>query len=73
MTFLQKIRTKMMMKLTPGVNFINMLCTYFSYERHFGSFFLRMYVHMYVKKLPKRRLYEKFARTMLMKLTPSSN
>jgi hypothetical protein len=29
----------MLMKLTPAVNFINVKCARFSYERHFGSFF----------------------------------
>jgi len=37
-------------------------------RRLFGSFFLRMYVR---KKLPKRHSHEKFARIMLMKLTPA--
>jgi len=39
---------------------------FFSYKRHFGSFF---YVHVTREKLPKRRSYEKFVRKMLMKLT----
>ncbi len=33
----------MLMKLTPGVNFINMLRMNFLYKHHFGSFF---YVHV---------------------------
>jgi len=37
------------------------------YERRFGSFF---YIHVTGEKLPKRRLYKKFPRKMLMKLTP---
>jgi len=35
-----------------GVNFINILCTNFSYKHHFGSFF---YVHVTREKLLKRR------------------
>ena len=58
----------MMVKLTTGVNFINILHTNFSYEYCFSSFF---YVHVTREKLPKQRLYEKFARKMLMKLTPA--
>jgi len=52
---------KILMKLTPAVNFINIKRTSFSYERHFGSFFLRMYVRMYIKKLPKQNSYKKHA------------
>jgi len=51
----------------PGVNFINILRTNFSYECRFGSFF---YLHVTRKKLPKQRSYEKFVSKMLMKLTP---
>jgi len=48
----------MLMKLTPGVNFINVK------RARFGSFFLRIYVCMYLeKKLPKRRSYEIHIRT----------
>jgi len=43
---------------TPGVNFINVKCTNFSYEHYFGSFY---YVQVTRKKLPKQRSYEKFA------------
>jgi len=50
----------------PGVNSINILCTKFSYERRFGSFF---YVHVTREKLPKQCSYKKFVRKMLMKLT----
>jgi len=42
-----------LMKLTAGINFINILCTNFSYERHFSSFFSSyMYVtcSMFVRK-----------------------
>ncbi len=35
-----KAARKMLMKLTPGVNFINVLSTNFLYEHHFGSSFL---------------------------------
>jgi len=52
--------------IRPGVNFINILLTNFSYKGHFGSFF---YVHVTREKLPKRHSYEKFVRKMLMKLT----
>jgi hypothetical protein len=41
-------------------------CALFSYEHRFGSFF---YVHVTREKLPKRRLYKKIVRKMLMKLT----
>ncbi len=51
----------------PGVNFINILCMNFSYERCCGSFF---YVHVSREKLPQQRSYEKFVHKMLMKLTP---
>jgi hypothetical protein len=50
----------------PGVNFINVKCTNFLYERRFGSFY---YVHVTRKKLPKQRSYKKFACLRLMKLT----
>jgi len=39
---------------------------FFSYERHFGSFF---YVHVTREKLPKQCSYKKHAHIMLMKLT----
>jgi len=42
----------------------------FLYKHCFGSFF---YLHVAREKLPKRRLYEKFARKMLMKLTPNQS
>jgi len=48
----------------PGVNFINILCTNFLYECCFGSFF---YIHVTREKLPKRHLYKKFVRKILMK------
>jgi len=39
-TFLcKKVRRKLLMKLTPVVNFINILHTNFSYEHCFSSFF----------------------------------
>ncbi len=53
----------MLMKLTAGVNFINVFCVRFSYKRHVHI------VQVTRKKLPKRRLYEKNTRKMLMKLT----
>ncbi len=57
-------------KKSPGVNFINIKHTNFSYECRFGSFY---YVHVTRKKLPKWHSYKKFARLMLMKLTPTVN
>jgi hypothetical protein len=57
----------MLMKLTAGVNFINVKCSKFLYERHFSIFY---YVHVTREKLPKQCLYEKFVRSLLMKLTP---
>ncbi len=57
---------EMLMKSTPGVNFINVKPTNFLYKRHFGSFY---YVHVTRKKLPKQRSYEKFMHLTLMKLT----
>ncbi len=36
----EKCAQKMLMKLTTAVNFINVFCVRFSYERRFGSFFL---------------------------------
>ncbi len=51
------------MKLTPMVNFINILCSHFLYESLFGSFF-----SSYV--LTEKALsYEKNTLKMLMKLT----
>jgi len=49
------------------VNFINILRANFLYERLFGSFF---FLHATREKLLKRHSYEKFARKILMKLTP---
>jgi len=51
------------MKLTTGVNFINIKCANFSYKTFFGQLFSS---YMYIKK---RRLYKKFAHLTLMKLT----
>ncbi len=52
------------------VYFNNVKPTHFLYKRHFGSFFSSyMYVTCTWKKLPKRCLYKKFVRKMLMKLT----
>jgi len=34
-----KAWVNMLVKSTPGVNFINILCMNFLYERQFGSFF----------------------------------
>jgi hypothetical protein len=35
-----KAALKMIMTLTSGVNFVNVFCAFFSYERRFGSFLL---------------------------------
>ncbi len=43
---------------------------HFTYKCCFSSFF---YIHVTREKLPKWRLYEKFASKMLMKLTPVVN
>jgi len=47
----------------PGVNFINILRTNFSYERHFSMYMLLE------KAAETQRLYEKFVSLTLMKLT----
>jgi len=58
---------KMLVKLTPGVNFINTLCAHFSYKSKVSSFSLIMFGfaifwHQNIgKKVPCK---------MLMKLTP---
>ncbi len=56
----------MLVKLTPVVNFINILRTNISYECSFGSFF---YVYVTREKLPKPHFCKQFVRNMLMKLT----
>ncbi len=38
------ISSKLFFALRPAVNFINVFCVRFLYERHFGSFFLVTYV-----------------------------
>jgi len=50
----------MLVRLTPVVNFINVMCARFLYK-----FFNK--AKMY---LEKRRLYEKYVRKMFVKLTP---
>jgi hypothetical protein len=55
-----KAAHRTLMKLTTGVNFINVLRMNFLYKRRFGSFFSS---YMYVVKAElKRRLYEKCVR-----------
>ncbi len=49
-----------LMKLTPGVNFINVKRTNFLYEHHFSSYILAL----------SKNLYEKRAQKTLMKLRP---
>jgi len=51
----------------PAVNFINVLLANFTYKSLFGSFF---YLHLTREKLLKRHWHKKFAKKMLMKLTP---
>jgi len=63
--YFRKNARKMLVKLTTGVNFINVKHTNFSYELRFSSYVLAL----------SKNLYEKFARKMLVKLTtgfPSS-
>jgi len=62
-----KAALKTLMKLTPAVNFINVLCANFMYECLFGSYFN---LNVTREKVPKKHLYEKLAHIMLMKLTP---
>jgi len=61
-----KAARKTLVKLTPGVNFINIIHTNFLYKCHFGSF---LYLHVTREELPKQCSYKKFVRKMLMKLT----
>jgi len=56
------IAQKMLVKLTPGVDFINILRTNFSYERRFSSYVLAL----------SKNSYEKFVPKTLMKLTAGS-
>jgi len=69
-TLLDSARVKavhrMLMKLSQGVNFINILCAHFLYKVLHTAFF---YLHVTREKLPKILLYEKGSRKMLMKLT----
>jgi len=62
------------MKLTPVVNFINILRTNFYTNVVSAAFSMYMQLEKYVpvtrEKLPKQCLYEMFALKMLMKLTP---
>jgi hypothetical protein len=62
---------KRLMKLTTGIDVINILHTNFSYERCFGSFF---HVHVTRKKLPKNDFHtKKCVRKRLMKLIAGIN
>jgi len=60
----------MLVKLRPAVNFINILCTNFLYERHFGSFY---YVHVTKKKAAEWHSHKKCGCLTLMKLTAVVN
>ncbi len=60
----EKHAQKTLMKLIPAINFINVKHTRFLYERHLAAF---LPVTCLLKKLPKRRSYEKGALKMLMK------
>jgi len=53
----------MLLKLTIGVNFINIICMNFLYERRFSSYVLALLKNLYIK----------FARITLMKLTTGVN
>jgi hypothetical protein len=55
---------KILVKLTPGVNFINILHVHFSYKSAWGSFSLVIFWQQ------KALSYKKCAQKMLMKLTP---
>jgi len=52
-----------LVKLTPGVNFINILRTHFLYKRRFSSYILAL----------NKLLYKKFACLTLMKLTAADS
>ncbi len=58
-----KAACRMLMKLTPVVNFINFILANFLYERHFSSYVLAL----------SKNLYKIFARLTLMKLTPGED
>ncbi len=61
-----KFAHKTLMKLTTGVNFINILLAPFLYESLYDTF---LQLHVSGKRLHKALLYEKCAHKMLMKLT----
>jgi len=60
-------QSRLLMKMNPGVNFINFIRACFSYERQ------TLNIHVTRKKLPKQRSHKKFVRKMLKKLTPGVN
>jgi len=64
-----QLACKMLVKFTPAINFINVKRVRILYERHFGSFFLPMYVCMYEKNC-QNDILQKSACLTLMKLTP---
>jgi len=64
---IQDVVYDIVMLTRSGVNFSTFYVSVFRTKVIFRQLF---YVCMYVKKLPKRHLYEKFVRIMLMKLTP---
>jgi len=65
-TFLQKAGHKMLVKLTPRVNFFNILCARFLYESYLNSFSLITFGFVI---FGAKILYKKHPHKMLMKLT----
>jgi hypothetical protein len=64
-TFLQKAASKMLVKLTPGVNFINIYVNIFFVEKCFPQLFSHGFLIFWHKNIGT-----KVKRKMLMKLTP---
>jgi len=61
-----KAACKMLVKSTPGVNFINILQAAFSYKRVFAAF---LYLNVGFEIFWLKNICAKAAREMLMKLT----
>jgi len=66
----EKCARKTLMKLTPGVNFINILQAHFLYESELSSFSLVTFCCVIFLG---QNIGAKCARKMLMKLTPESS
>jgi len=64
-----KAAFRMLMKLTPRVNSINILCTYFSYESKLNSFSLITFSFATFWRL---NISKKVMRKMLVKFTPAT-